>query len=273
MSEIVKTYQGYTSTKRYGVRCIVNTPRGEYPLHRHDYFEFEVIKSGSIAHELNGARETLSKGAAVALSPGDVHRFSVLSPVEICNLCIYYKDAPGAVEKLLSAVKFPLRGQFFGQDLDTLIDLFEKTEQAVKTGGAFEREIATAYTVLFLANFFSGTQSQVAEGMGYTHVARAMAFIAANFTSDISLEDVADSVYLTPGYFSKLFMRISGKSFIRYLTEQRVEHAKLLLATTDQSVTEVAFASGFGSFSAFSRAFRACCEMTPREFRKQERSS
>ena len=100
-----------------------------------------------------------------------------------------------------------------------------------------------------------------------------MAFVAANFTSDISLDDVADSVYLTPGYFSKLFMRISGKSFIRYLTEQRVEHARLLLATTDQSVTEIAFASGFGSFSAFSRAFRACCGVTPGEFRKQERQT
>ncbi len=272
MSEIVKTYQEYPSVKRYGIRCGMNAPRGSYPLHRHDYFEFEIIQSGSLMHELNGVCETLGLGDAVALSPGDVHRFTPLSPVRICNVGIYYKDAPGEVEKLLSAVKFPLRGTFSGQEAEALIGLAEKTGQAILAGGTYERETVTAYTVLFLTRFFSGTQCQAAEGVGYTHVARAMAFIAANFTADISLKVVADSVYLTPSYFSKLFARISGKSFVRYLTEQRVAYAEQLLATTDRSVTEVAFAAGFGSFSAFSRAFHACRGMKPGEFRRLARS-
>lgn len=271
MSEIVKTYREYTSKNRHGVRCMHNAPRDSYPLHRHDYFEFEIVMSGSALHELNGVRETLERGDVIALSPSDVHRFSVLSPVRICNFCIYYKDAPSAVEKLLSSVKFPLRGRFSEGDLDELIELFERTEQATRAGGEFEREIITAYTVLFLTRFFSGTQSQAAEGVGYTHVARAMEFIAENFTTDITLDDVAQSVHLNAGYFSKLFTRISGKSFVRYLTEQRVEYARHLLTATDQSVTDIAFASGFGSFSAFSRAFRACTHMTPHEFRGQIR--
>ncbi len=272
MSELVKTYWEYPSVKRYGIRCGMNAPKGSYPLHRHDYFEFEIIQSGMLTHELNGVSETLGPGDAVALSPGDVHRFAPLSQVRIYNVGIYYKDAPGMVKQLLSSVKFPLRGQFLGEEAETLIDLFEKNGQAILSGGVYEYETVAAYTVLFLTRFFSGTQCQAAEGVGYTHVARAMAFIADNLTTDVSLKDVADSVYLTPGYFSKLFMRISGKSFVRYLTEQRVAYAEHLLVSTDRSVTEVAFSAGFGSFSAFSRAFRACRGMKPGEFRKLTRN-
>lgn len=273
MLEMLKTYQSYTSLKRYGIRCMLNCPTGSYLLHRHDYFEFEIIKSGSVSHELNGVREVLRAGDVIALSPKDIHRFTVLEPVEILNLCVYYKDTPSAVQNLLSSVKFPLRGKISDTALDRIIDYFEKIDDKIKTGGAFERDVITAYTILFLTDLYSVAKYKTATRTtgGYTYIASAMEFIAANYTSHISLEEVASSVHLTPSYFSKLFAEITDKSFVRYLTEQRVEHARLLLATTDNSVTEVAFASGFGSFSAFSRAFRTCCGVTPNEFRKYAR--
>lgn len=273
MYEMVKTYQSYTTVKRHGIRCMMNTPSGTYPLHRHDYFEFEIIKRGSLLHELNGTREILHKGDIIALSPKDLHRFTVLEPVEICNFCIYYKDAPSPVENLISSVKFPLRGTFSDAALEKAIDFFTKIFEQIKAEGDFEREIIIAYTLLLLTDIFSvvrNTTASCAVG-GYSYVVCAMEYISEHFASHISLNDVANHVHLSPSYFSKLFAEISGKSFVHYLTEQRVEHARLLLATTESSVTEVAFASGFGSFSAFSRAFQAYCGITPTEFKKHAR--
>jgi AraC-like DNA-binding protein len=270
MYEKIKTYQSYTSAKRHGIRCAVNIPEGSYPLHRHDYFEFEIIKKGSMIHELNGTREILRKGDIIALSPKDLHRFTVIDPVEICNFCVYYKDAPSVIENLISSVKFPLRGTFSDSELESSIELFSNALEQIKVGGDFEQEIVTAYTLLFLTQVLSVAKTETAHCAveGYTHIVSAMEFISKNLTSHISLNDVSNYVHLTPNYFSKLFAEISGKSFIHYLTQQRIEFARHLLASTNDRVTDIAFASGFGSFSAFSRAFRTHCGVTQNEFRK-----
>lgn len=273
MSEVIKSYRGFESVRRHGIRMEFNKPPMSYPLHRHDYYEFEVIRSGSIVHELNGVRETLGPGQIVALSPKDLHKFTSTEPVEICNLCIYYNSAPSLVQRLLSSVKFPLRGKLSEEGVERLADHVKSAHRQIERNDNYEREILSAYTVLFLTEIFSVSKVSTSERLepGYTHIAKAMEFISENFASRITLEDVAQSVHLTPSYFSKLFSEINGKSFVKYLIEQRIEHAKMLLATTDLSVTAIAFSSGFGSFSAFSRAFLTHSGMQPHEFRKLAR--
>ena len=59
-----------------------------------------------------------------------------------------------------------------------------------------------------------------------------------------------------------------GEARERRAAKRFVNVQLALLATTDISVTDIAFAVGFGSFCAFSRAFRRLCGMTPTEFRK-----
>ena len=269
MPEMIKSYKKYTSVKRHGVRCEVNKPTAAYPLHRHDYFELELVRSGSVLHELNGVGAKLTVGDVIVLSPKDLHRFDAPRDVEICNVCVYYKDAPSALQSLLSRVQLPRVGHLSGAAFTAAIACFEKASTALASGGEFEREIIIANMLLLLVDVFSATEPLcgVRRGRGYEHVAEAMAYIGANLTEPVTLEEVAAHVHLTPSYFSRLFAEISGNGFARYLAEQRVEHARMLLATTHMSITDVAFASGFGSFCAFSRAFRSQTGMTPREFK------
>lgn len=270
MSEMIKSYKKYASVKRHGVRCEVNKPTAAYPLHRHDYFELELVRGGSVSHELNGVEVPLTVGDVIVLSPKDLHRFDAPHDVEICNVCIYYKDAPSALQRLLSRVQLPRVGCLSGEVLSSAIACFERASAALNAGGEFEREIIIAGMLSLLVEVFSATKPLcgVRQRSGFEHVAEAMAYIAANLTSPVTLEEVAAHVHLTPSYFSRLFAEISGNGFARYLAEQRVEHARMLLATTEMSITDVAFASGFGSFCAFSRAFRGQTGMTPREFKR-----
>ena len=271
MHEMIKSYKSYASLKRHGIRCEVNRLRADYPLHRHDYFELELVKEGDALHRLNGApAEVLTKGEIIALSPKDLHSFEVSRSVEICNLCICYKDAPAAIQQLLSRVELPRRGRLSGEALGRALQCFDRVAAAMRTGGEFEAELVTAYVLLLLTELLAATAPlcDVAREGRCAHIADAMTFIADNLEAPLSLGDVANSVHLTPSYLSGLFARIAGKSFLQYLTEQRVERARRLLATTNVSVTDIAFAVGFGSFCAFSRAFRRLCGMTPTEFRK-----
>ena len=73
---------------------------------------------------------------------------------------------------------------------------------------------------------------------------------------------------LHPNYAMNLFQKTFGTTLINYLTQHRVSHAQRLLATTDQTITDIAFNSGFNSISRFNDAFRRACGCSPREYRR-----
>ena len=96
----------------------------------------------------------------------------------------------------------------------------------------------------------------------------ALAFIDEHATENITQNDVADAIGLSPFYFSRLFKKHAGKSFPNYLAEVRIRIATGLLADGSMSITEVAFQAGFQSITAFNKVFRTVVGCTPREYRK-----
>ncbi|MGB8854056.1 MAG: AraC family transcriptional regulator [Pirellulales bacterium] len=97
---------------------------------------------------------------------------------------------------------------------------------------------------------------------------RACRHIVQHFAEPITLAAVAATARLSPEGFSRFFRRMTGRTFVGWLTEVRIGHACRLLATTDRPVVEIAFASGFGNLSNFNRAFRRLRGRTPREWRQ-----
>ncbi|MBT2292933.1 response regulator [Paenibacillus albidus] len=82
------------------------------------------------------------------------------------------------------------------------------------------------------------------------------------------LEELAASINYSVPYFSSMFKRTVGESFIQYLTRQRIEKAKLLLLTTDQKTFEIAEAIGFENYRSFNRIFKKETGVTPSDFRR-----
>ena len=103
------------------------------------------------------------------------------------------------------------------------------------------------------------------------HVQSAMAIVRERYAEELSLSDVADMLGLSAGYLSALFTRALGVGFKEYLRTVRIRHAMQLLAASEDSVTAIAMASGFGSFSNFERTFAKTCGVTPREYRRRLR--
>ena len=82
------------------------------------------------------------------------------------------------------------------------------------------------------------------------------------------MQQIGDYVKLHPNYAMNLFQKTFGTTLINYLTQHRISHAQRLLATSDQSITDVAFNSGFNSISRFNEAFRRACGCAPRAYRR-----
>lgn len=98
-------------------------------------------------------------------------------------------------------------------------------------------------------------------------VKKSIQYITRNYSSVITLENVAEHVHLNPAYFSTLFKRQSGFSFKEYLNLVRIEEAKRLLANTDYPILDIAIATGFESQSYFTKVFKKYTGLTPKQYR------
>ncbi len=103
---------------------------------------------------------------------------------------------------------------------------------------------------------------------GLNKVEQMACFIAQNYTESLTVRQIGEYVKLHPNYAMNLFQKTFGTTLINYLTQHRLSHAQRLLATTEQSITEIAFNSGFNSISRFNDAFRRACGCSPREYRR-----
>lgn len=93
-------------------------------------------------------------------------------------------------------------------------------------------------------------------------------YISAHSKEDISLELLASKVGLSPIYISKIFKEKLGINYIDYLTECRIEKAKVLIRETDKSMKEITFEVGYHDPNYFSKVFKKLCYMSPKEYRK-----
>jgi AraC-like DNA-binding protein/ligand-binding sensor protein len=98
-------------------------------------------------------------------------------------------------------------------------------------------------------------------------IERARMFIESHHAEELSLRRVALAANLSAAYFSQLFKKATGLSFVEYTTRLRVEKAKNLLHNPNLKVTTIALDVGFQSISQFNRAFKRLTGVSPRDFR------
>ena len=95
-------------------------------------------------------------------------------------------------------------------------------------------------------------------------------YIELHLTEDITREEIAQAVHLNIDYAARLFKQEEGISIMDYLGKRRIAKAILLMQTTELSISDVAFRSGFINSSHFSTLFKKSIGVSPREFRNKE---
>ncbi len=105
-------------------------------------------------------------------------------------------------------------------------------------------------------------------------VQQAKSYIEQHFMeADLSLNDIATLINLSPSHVSTIFAQETGQTFKDYLTEIRIQKAKELLRITDLRSSEISEQVGYNDPHYFSFVFKKNTGFSPSEFRMQAHSS
>jgi len=101
---------------------------------------------------------------------------------------------------------------------------------------------------------------------------RVLEYTLSHFREEIRIDDIASVAGLAPAAFCRYFRKRTRKSFVEYLNELRISHARKLLAEADISVGQVGLECGFNNISHFHRQFKLHTGTTPLRYQAMQKN-
>lgn len=111
-----------------------------------------------------------------------------------------------------------------------------------------------------------------ANGRELSYVDLTMLYIKNNYRKFITVNDIAKHIGVDRTYLFRIFKAETGMSIQDYLINLRIDNAKILLTNTNKLVKEISSMIGYASDSTFINAFKKKCNVSPSEYRKQNKS-
>ena len=171
-----------------------------------------------------------------------------------------YGDEDVAVESFRSGARDYLKKPFSISELTSKIDFYLALRHADK-----QRRKNIIHEADAPAD--SGPRPPSMTLSQYRKVQLAVRFINDNYRTDISLDDAAGEVGVSPAHFSRIFKKAMGLSYQVYLNNRRITKAQNLLRTSAMSAAEIALSVGFADATGFGRIFKKLTGRTPSEYR------
>lgn len=243
-----------------------HTVVGGHPLHWHSYFEIEIILSGTGKYIINDVEYDISVNDAFFLNPTDFHYLDVDEQTELINISFDNNILDDKDMALLISEKNKRAYTFDRAERDRLLNAANILLYEYKTSGDCQKQILQ-YVVKCLLRKNEISHEEAGSTEQNRGIKRAIVYMEMCFAEKITLDDVAAAAGYHPTYFSELFARVTGETYIDMLTRLRLGHAKSMLAN-DFTVSEACFRSGFGSLSNFLETFKKNCGTTPSTYRK-----
>ena len=216
-------------------------------------FEIELHLEDGNRNLVNGESNKIIKNYILVAKPGDI-RQTVL-PLKTAYIKF---DAEGELNSLITKLPrhFPCR------QYDEFLSLINKMLSFR------ENKLLLYSTLLSLLNLVIENSKISSEKNNYSFIKEAKSYIEKHFSENIKLKDIAANVHLSEIYFHTIFKENLGISPHKYLTDYRINKAKLYLLQNDKSISEIAELTGFGCQQYFNKVFKKETGFTPASYRK-----
>lgn len=104
-------------------------------------------------------------------------------------------------------------------------------------------------------------------------ISKVFEYIEGNYMRNITAQNIADYIHISPSYLSKLFKQETGKNLVDWINEYRVTVAKDMIDSCEYKMYEISEKVGFENAHYFTKVFRKYIGMTPTEYMNQKRGN
>lgn len=226
---------------------------------------------------INGCEYQFKKGSLICLAPGDdilVHSAGKQEPAQYMSICVLPAFMEGVFLELGGVGKL----EFGTYDKRYSYFLLEALDALIHEHTHYGQD-----SPLMVASLENRVAIQlIRDGRRPSHlkdhatqpyleniVSKACKYIELYYTSNITVKDISDAIFVSPSYLQKIFPKTVGKTPHQYIMECRHRKACALLIKTNLSMEEVARQSGFVNSSHFSTTFKAVEGISPLAYRKR----
>ena len=247
--------------------------------HFHEDIEIMTVKEGKVMYVVNGRNVLLNEGDTIVVNSNQIHYsltvdgamakyvIAVLHPGILANSVAVDMQAvkPITENSELSYLRFRYINEHT-EDIRNLVlalpdmrhDAFAVTKQFYQIWDIVRKQAASL-----------GAREEVVSDPRMQSFKAMMHYIANNYSSQITLADIAASGNISKSLCNTLFHQYVGESPISYLMHLRCRKVAELLRASRMPMSEIAAQTGFGGVSYMSETFRKFFDRSPREYRKQ----
>jgi AraC family L-rhamnose operon transcriptional activator RhaR len=256
------------------------SPQPAFPLHEHDFHEIVIVTSGNGWHVLNDEPHLLSCGEVFYLRRGDRHAFEEVHDLYLTNVLyrpnerLLHRDRVGPYLEPTAAEIGERRYWQIADGVQTAITglLATIAGEAQRPDAAAEL-MAESYFVQLLVTLWRARFATDGSGLAPgSRFAQVLAYLRNNCTLPIDLDEVARRFGYAARTFRRVFRDATATTPHGYLVKLRLGHAMRALRSTDDKVTDIAFAAGFNDANYFSYAFSKLIGVSPSRYREQARA-
>lgn len=237
--------------------------------HRHDYYSIELITDGHATQYINEEKYICGPGSIVLMSPFDIHRYKYAGVLKMECLCFNEEILFSDIWKNVDIDSFPYAVHLDADAFQAALSEFDALRFELARRDSMSECILKS-TVNKLVAQILRSAPQKTERRKRKYIGQALSYIRYHFREPITLEETADFLHITPSYFCRCFKAYTKQTFKEYLMALRLDYAMRLIKTTDKSITEICFASGFSTSAYFSKVFTKRFGLNPSEIRKND---
>lgn len=255
-----------------------------------EIFEIDIITGGSGIFQIFGQLIPCKKGDMIIIPPDIPHNYYVNDSGEKLHIFRMFLDIHDWFSDEIADMTNPrfCYGVFGDGSViayatlnakayDTVMAILEDISLEIANAKRdWQIAVSSYLTVLFvtLSRYIDEAEHEPSALSKEWHLAGvAVRMIMENFSdSELKLETLAESLYISKSQFSRLFKDFTGESFSEYLRRVRMNHACRLLRETDMSVEQIVKECGMRDVRSFYKNFQNYTGKTPSQYKENKKT-
>lgn len=254
---------------------LVHTDNDYSPLHWHSHLEIIFVLNGYMTAFINDKKYTLKKEDMLIVSPRELHSTKAFGKADYILLQIPYDYLSRTLNQAaliqfqayfpsitMNATQKKLRDCLFA-----LSDAYSRKEDGYQL---YFSSVVYEFLYILYKNYSKKIAKEVKEkeNRNFERIEETIQFVKTNYQKEISLQDVAGLLNVSPEYFCRLFKKHTGQTFLEYVNAIRLIHFYHDLMQTNYSITDLLERNGITNYKVFIRMFKETYHTTPNKLRQ-----